>query len=213
MDLKNRTAEDWSRILAECGVAAATAAKHAPAFAAVLAGEAFSMGEDELDDFLGQILHESAMLEHLVENLNYSAEGLRATFPSHFTEEEAEDYKHQPARIANRAYASRMGNGDEDSGDGWKYRGRAHIMGTGAEAYRFATEHFGDELGVNFMAEPDRLAEPELALRFSLAWWEGHVPDAFIGNLVKVTKRVNAGTNGIAHRKQVTEAAWRALNA
>src|SRR3546814_4289580 len=74
--------------------------------------------------FIAQIAHESAGLSRTTENLNYSAAGLRKTFPKYFDRATAEAYARQPARIANRAYANRLGNGPEASGDGWRYRGR-----------------------------------------------------------------------------------------
>lgn len=74
--------------------------------------------------FLGQVGHESAHLNVLVENLNYSADGLRRVFPMYFpTDALAKEYARRPAAIASRVYANRMGNGDEKSGDGWRYRG------------------------------------------------------------------------------------------
>ena len=80
--------------------------------------------------FLSQMEHESG-LKPIGENLRYSAKGLRRVFRKYFTEEEAQDFAKKPQRIANRVYANRMGNGDEESGDGWKYRGRGFIQLTG----------------------------------------------------------------------------------
>jgi len=77
--------------------------------------------------FLGQMAHESANFTREVENLNYSAAGLRKIFSKYFTPAQAAAYARQPVRIANRAYANRLGNGDEASGDGWKYKGRGPL--------------------------------------------------------------------------------------
>jgi putative chitinase len=75
--------------------------------------------------FLAQLAHESGNFKHVSENLNYSAEALRRVFKKYFlTDELALMYARQPEKIANRVYANRMGNGEESSGDGWKYRGR-----------------------------------------------------------------------------------------
>ena len=92
--------------------------------------------------FLAQTHHESAGYRHLAENLNYRWESLRRVWPRHFpTDEIAKQYAHNPERIANRAYANRMGNGDEASGDGWRYRGQGLIQLTGRDNQsRFAND-------------------------------------------------------------------------
>src|SRR5579875_1603742 len=90
--------------------------------------------------FLAQVLYESTCLLHLQENLNYSADGLRAMFPTHFSVAEAAAYARQPQRIANRVYANRYGNGNEASGDGWAYRGRGLIQITFKDNYQSAAK-------------------------------------------------------------------------
>lgn len=205
--LVQRSETEWAAILMKCGVPQPVASKWSAAFTAEVTDEKFSAGESEIDDFLGQILHESTLLQRLEENLNYSAEGLRRVFPSHFTEDEAQDYAHQPERIANRAYASRLGNGDEDSGDGWRYRGRGLLQVTGLKNYRILEQR----LGLPFTTDPDSLADPEIALRVAISWWENNVPDICLDNIVKVTKRVNGGDIGIKHRAEVTNLAKTAL--
>jgi putative chitinase len=81
--------------------------------------------------FFAQCEHETGHFKHFVENLNYSAKGLRATWPKRFDEATSIEYARQPERIANRVYANRLGNGDEASGDGWKFRGVGALMTTG----------------------------------------------------------------------------------
>lgn len=209
MELKERSPEQWARILTDCGVRATTAAEWAPIFAQELTADALSAGEAELDDFLGQVLHESAMLERMEEGLAYSAARLCAVWPHRFpTTLDASPYAHNPERLANHVYANRMGNGDEESGDGYTFRGRGLVQITGRDGYTAASE----ALGVDLVDDPDQLTVPAMALRSAVAWWEGHVPDECMGDCVRVTKRVNGGTEGIAHRKTLTEAAWRALN-
>lgn len=95
----------------------------------------------------------------IVENLNYSAQGLRATFGKYFSAADAAAYARQPERIANRAYANRMGNGPESSGDGWKYRGRGYCQITGHDNYA----KFGTLLGVDLIGNPDLATRPEIA--------------------------------------------------
>lgn len=113
--------------------------------------------------------HETgARLEPVAENLNYSARGLLATFPHRFSEDEAKRFARQPERIANRVYAGRMGNGDEASGDGWRFRGRGLVQITGRRNYRC----FGIERA------PDRALDPEIATRILI---NGMVSGAFSG--------------------------------
>ena len=107
--------------------------------------------------FLAQVAHESARLGVLEENLNYSAEGLVKVFPRHFpTLKAAALYARQPEKIASKVYANRLGNGDEESGEGWLYRGRGLIQITGADNYRAC----GTALGLDLIASPEKLTIP-----------------------------------------------------
>lgn len=105
--------------------------------------------------FLAQVGHESQSLKRLVENLNYSAEGLLKTWPKRFTPAEAKQYARQPERIANSVYANRMGNGSPDSGDGYRYRGRGLIMITGYDNYAEAAR----ALALPLVAQPELLEQ------------------------------------------------------
>ncbi|MHA5526101.1 glycoside hydrolase family 19 protein, partial [Pseudomonas aeruginosa] len=115
--------------------------------------------------FLAQVGHESGQLTRLVENLNYSARGLAATWPSRYLGADgqpnalAQRLARNPRAIANNAYASRNGNGDEASGDGWRYRGRGLLQITGRSNYRAA----GTGLGQPLEQEPELLEQPEWA--------------------------------------------------
>lgn len=151
--------------------------------------------------FLAQIGHESADLSRLTENLNYSEEGLLATFPRHFDEETAGEYARQPERIANRVYADRMGNGDEESGDGWRYRGRGAIQLTGHDNYEAA----GEALDLDLLNDPELLEEPANAMRAAAWWWQNaglneHV-DANPTDVEGVTRVINGGTHGLDDRQ------------
>ena len=109
-----------------------------------------------LAHFLGQGLIETGFLRYAEENLNYSAEALGRVWPSHFpTLEIRSEYARKPEKIANRAYANRMGNGDEASGDGWKYRGRGFIQLTGRNNY----ERYAEASGVDIVNNPDLLSK------------------------------------------------------
>jgi predicted chitinase len=107
-----------------------------------------------LAHFLAQGIFETNYLQATSENLNYSAERLRQIFPRYFpTLEEARAYERNPEKIANRVYANRLGNGDEASGDGYRYRGRGFFQLTGKDNYRY----YGDLAGVGLVSNPDIL--------------------------------------------------------
>lgn len=201
-----RTAAEWNQILIACQVKPQTAARWAEVFAAEIQPGTFSAGDSEIDDFLGQILHESGMLERLEEGLSYSAERLMAVWPKRFpTLGDAQPYARSPEALANRVYGSRLGN--TEPGDGWRYRGRGLVQITGRGNYR-AT---GEALGIDLEADPDQLAAPAIALRASIAWWEKNLPDSVMGDIVAVTRRVNGGTVGLADRERLTDEVGRAI--
>ncbi|MFU4336689.1 glycoside hydrolase family 19 protein [Pseudomonas aeruginosa] len=161
--------------------------------------------------FLAQVGHESAQLTHLVENLNYSAQGLAATWPSRYLGADgqpntlAQRLARKPRAIANNAYASRNGNGDEASGDGWCYRGRGLLQITGRANYRAA----GAGLGQPLEAEPELLEQPEWAAISAAWWWASHGLNdlADRGEFAAITRRINGGTNGQAERLALWEKA------
>lgn len=176
-----------------------------------------AMGLHEIDSdarqsmFIAQCAHESDGFERLIENLNYSAHGLLNTFPKYFTPEEAIDFAHDQARIANHVYAKRLGNGDEASGDGFKFRGRGLIQITGRTNYRAC----GSALGVRLLETPEMLEEQTCAA-LSAAWfWRSHgcneLADA--GNFAGTTRRINGGLNGQEDRVKWLEKTRKAINA
>ena len=155
--------------------------------------------------FLAQVGHESAQLNRIEENLNYSAQALRKVFPKYFrTPQEASSYAHHPDRIANRVYGNRMGNGSEESGDGWKFRGRGLIQITGRDNYVSMSALMGKDLTV----WPDALLMPLDACRSAALWWKANGLNALADKLVSderktfetITKRVNGGLNGLEDR-------------
>jgi putative chitinase len=164
--------------------------------------------------FLAQIGHESGQLRNLVENLNYSAEALVRTWPDRFPPETAGAYARQPEKIANRAYAGRMGNGPESSGDGWRYRGRGLIQLTGRDNHR-AT---GLALGLPLVEQPELLEQAEHAAQSAAWWWSRHglneLADAGriqdIGSIIN-TGQVGRVPNGAAERKALYDLALRVL--
>lgn len=148
--------------------------------------------------FIGQCSHECANFKVFKENLNYSAKGLMATWPSRFPDyDTAERYERQPEKIANKVYAGRMGNTED--GDGSKFIGRGCIQITGRDGYK----QCGDALGVNLLENPDLLLEPEYAV-LSAAWfWNKKGLNALADNqnYEDMTKRINGGLNGLEARK------------
>ena len=176
---------------------AATAAKVCDSLA--IACERFEISEpQQIAMFLAQAAHESGKFKATSENLNYSKEGLHGTWPKRFpTVADAEPYHRQPEKIANKVYADRMGNGDEASGDGFKYRGRGFIQLTGKSNY----QSFSNAINrPEIMDTPDLVAEPELAA-LSAAWfWNEHKLNAIASDVTAVTKIINGGTLGLAER-------------
>ena len=155
--------------------------------------------------FLAQIGHESGGLTKLRENLNYKAERLAQIFPKYFRNVDPDEYAHNPEKIANRVYASRMGNGDEASGDGYRFRGRGAIQLTGRSNYTSC----GEDIGVDLISNPDYLETPEGAIRSAAWFWDQRGLNDFADNndIVTVTKRINGGTIGLADRKELYEEA------
>jgi len=154
-----------------------------------------------LAHFLAQAGHESGGFKAVNENLNYGAKGLLGTFAKYFTPDTATLYERKPEKIANLVYASRMGNGDKASGEGYKFRGRGYIQLTGKDNY----SAFDKVVEENLIEQPDLVATKYPLL--SAAWFfhknnlhkiadEG-ATDAVV---TKVTKRVNGGTIGLADR-------------
>jgi len=165
--------------------------------------------------FLAQVGHESAGLTTVVENLNYSAVGLSATWPKRYRgangapNELAERIARNPQLIANHTYSDRMGNGPIESGDGWKYIGRGYIQTTGRTNYQALT----DATGINFVAVPELLQQPEYAALSAAYYWQSNglneLADA--GQFDTITRRINGGTNGAADRTARWEKATKVL--
>ena len=202
-----RTAAEWNRILIQCRVKPTIAAAWSVVFADTIKAGSFNQGDLELDDFLGQILHESHGLSQFCENLNYSPERLCQVWPTRFrTLADARPYARNPEALANRVYGGRMGN--VEPGDGWRFRGRAPIQITGRDNYAMV----GDLMGQDLTVMPELLEQPRFALEACILWWEDRIPDSALGDPEKVTKRVNGGLIGLADREQLTALAGEALS-
>lgn len=149
--------------------------------------------------FLGQCGHECGNFKIFEENLNYKAATLMKLWPKRFpTLDIANQYAGNPKKIANNVYANRMGNRDEASGDGYRFRGRGCIQLTGYSNYF----HAGQALGVDFVMQPDLVATPLYALLTAGWFWSTHGCNelAETMNWVALTKKINGGTIGLDDR-------------
>jgi putative chitinase len=155
--------------------------------------------------FLAQIGHESGGLTKLHENLNYKAARLTQIFPKYFKDVDPDDYASNPEAIANRVYCSRMGNGDEHSGDGYRFRGRGAIQLTGRSNYTAC----GTDLEVDLIENPDWLETPEGAIMSAAWFWDQRDLNDYAdkGDVLTVTKKINGGTIGLDERKELYEEA------
>lgn len=160
--------------------------------------------------FLAQTGHESAGLKFVSENLNYSTEALLRVFPRYFPNRAlAESYARQPTRIAARVYGGRMGNGPEETGEGWKFRGRGLIQLTGKNNY----SAFARAVGLSLDAAVAYLETPEGACMGAGWFWAENGLNALAdrSDMIGMTKRINGGTNGLEDRKALYARARRAL--
>lgn len=151
--------------------------------------------------FIAQLAHESGIFKFVKENLNYSDKALLAVFPKYFNAENVQSYARQPEKIANRVYGNRMGNGDEASGDGFKYCGRGLIQLTGKDNYK----RFSDAVGVDFVSNPELVEQPEYACLSAGWFWSvnGLNKLADAKDILGMTKRINGGTIGLDHRTEL----------
>lgn len=195
-----REANDWERILRECGVPLKTAEAMGPVFASTVKEGTFSKGEADLLDFLPTVLHESGMLTKLKESGFYTAKRIielgnkskpgsrwRSLVPR------AHEIERDEAKFFEACYGGRMGNGPEGTGDGALYPGRGFIGVTGKDNYRWLAEQSGQDL----LTMPWLLEGPYYALEFSIDWWEGRVPDKLLGDERAIRKVVNGGYFGL----------------
>jgi putative chitinase len=158
--------------------------------------------------FFAQTGHETGNFKRFSENLNYSAEGLRGTFGKYFTSNAmAEAYARQPERIASLVYANRMGNGDEASGDGWKYRGRGALQLTGKENYQAFSQFINDP---EVIANPDVVAD-KYSFNSAMFFFDRNnlwsICDQGLSEdtIRELTRRINGGYNGLEHRIELTQ--------
>ena len=151
--------------------------------------------------WLAQMGHESGDLREIEENLNYSAKGLRGVFPRYFpTDEMALEYQRHPQKIASRVYGGRMGNGPEETQEGWLYHGRGLVQITGKENYTHCSMAlYGD---TRLLETPELLCEQDGAIRSACWFWNSRALNAHADNrdITTITKRINGGTIGLEDR-------------
>lgn len=159
--------------------------------------------------FFAQTAHETGNFKAFSENLNYSADGLNKIFPKYFKNagKDANAYARNPEKIANVVYASRMGNGDEASGDGWKYRGRGALQLTGKSNYQAFADYLKNP---EIMTNPDLVAT-EFAFESAIFFFDRNklwdICDKGVNDdtILAITKRINGGTHGLDDRKEKTK--------
>jgi putative chitinase len=166
-----------------------------------------------LTHFLAQVAHESGNFRFVRENLNYSTEGLLKVFPKYFDRNTAPLYARKPEQIANIVYESRMGNGNRNTGDGWRFRGRGYLQLTGRTNYKAFSDHIGD---VNIMINPDLIATKYPLT--SAGWffeknklWAICDQGVDLATIRRVSQRVNGGFHGIADRVSKTNVLFNIL--
>jgi putative chitinase len=157
--------------------------------------------------FFAQTAHESGNFKAFSENLNYSADGLTKIFGKYFDAAAAAKAARNPEKIANRVYANRMGNGNEASGDGWKYRGRGALQLTGKDNYKAFADYLKKP---EIMDNPDLVAT-EYSFESAIFFFEKNklwaICDQGVGDaaITALTKRINGGTHGLDDRKEKTK--------
>ena len=162
--------------------------------------------------FLAQIGHESGGLTITEENMNYRAERLTQVWPSRFpTLATAQPLARNPEKLGNSVYANRMGNGPPDSGDGFRYRGRGYVQITGRDGYK----QVGAIAGLDLVGDSDLAADPQHALLVACSFWQWKKLNSICdtGDFVKVTRKINGGTNGMADRRAWLDKVRRILHA
>lgn len=156
---------------------------------------------DRIAAFLAQCAHESGGFVFIKENLNYRWQSLRKTFPKYFpTDALAQQYEKQPEKIANRVYANRMGNGPEESGDGYKFCGRGLIQVTGRDNYSW----FAASLQISPEEASEYMETFEGAAQSACWFWESNNLNQWADkrDILTLTKRINGGTIGLEDRKK-----------
>lgn len=157
--------------------------------------------KERVNAFLAQCGHESGGFTITSENMNYSAKGLRGVFPKYFpTDDLASQYERKPEKIGNRVYANRMGNGDESSGEGYKFRGLGFIQLTGKDNFK----NFSKDTGIDILTDPNSFrGDLSICIKTAVWFWNKNNLNKYAdsGDFVGLTKRINGGTIGLEERQ------------
>ena len=150
--------------------------------------------------FIGQCGHESGNFKMLTENLNYRAEALQKLWPKRFDAAKAQACARNPKLIATTVYSNRMGNRDEASGDGWRFRGAGFLQLTGHSNFWHASQALGED----FVMQPELVRTPKYAAMTAGWFWQTHRLNQYAdsGDYLTLTKRINGGTIGLEDRKK-----------
>lgn len=195
----------WTIYLAKAGVKPAQVSAWSPAFTAALQPDAFGQGRSELVEFLVQVLHETAYLRRLSENLNYSVYGLLTTFGAkRISEEQAKRVGRidgvqaaNQAAIANIVYGGNWGRinlGNTEEGDGWRFKGSGMIQTTGRANFTYLSK----TTGIDVLTDPDKLQVPGPdAVICAVAQWKKLVKPSALASEVETRRAINGGTLGI----------------
>lgn len=166
----------------------------------------FKMTPERAAHFFGQTSHETGGYQIFSENLNYSASGLKTTFGKYFPKDLSDSYARQPIKIASRVYADRMGNGNEASQEGWKFRGRGALQTTGKSNYQAFADYLHKP---EIMTNPELVAE-QYSFESALFFFEKNklwtIADKGVNEttIFALTKKINGGTNGLEERISLT---------
>jgi putative chitinase len=162
--------------------------------------------------FIAQTCVESSYYRRVIENLNYSAKGLLTTFPSHFNASQANQYARKPEAIASRVYANRLGNGDEASKEGWKYRGRGLIQITGKANYIECSKFMFND--TRLVDTPELLEQKEYTVQSACWFWITRKLNTYadLTQITNQTKIINGGVHGLETRLLIYRRCIKILN-
>jgi putative chitinase len=176
----------------------------------LLLGFGISASPKRLSNFLAQIHAETGGFTIVVENADYSKARLLQVWPSRFNEQTADEYANKPEKVLNFAYANRLGNGPESSGDGWKYRGRGFLQFTGRTQY----ERFSKETGIDLISNPDSMGDPHVSLLIAASYWYNNGLNALADEdrLEDITSKLTGAKFGLEERKALVASILKRLS-
>lgn len=175
----------------------------------LLLGFGIDQSRQRLSMFLGQIAHETAGFSQFEETGKYSLDALRHLRPDLFDSEKSAKYAGQPEKILNLLYANRMGNGPEESGDGWRYRSRGFLQIAGRGNY----ERFSKETGIDLLNTPDAASDPHVSLLIATIYWynNGMNKIADDNDFLMITRKIVGSAQGLESRRKYTDLAFKLL--